>query len=398
MKRKELKMKFFKKYKNIQIKTVASVIIGASLSSLGVQVFAQSNQNTSATKQPVAQQSATNPFGTVNPTQGAMDSQGSINYNAGAGNINGDKKVIIPMQARDGQVPNPVTAANSQGQIIATPTTPPTGLPQDETYVQQQQVPKVDDIQATIEVLNASKKKIRELNRDLYNQGKVLGETPITPPRSVNGMLSASLSPGATPPVIRLFKNRTTTIVLTDMSGQPWPISNYDGLPAEDFIVKRLDKPAPEGSIISITPRGASVSGNLSLVLKGINSAVVLDFVPAQKEMDAKTEIRVQAAGPNTQFKSVGLPQALDTALLSVLQGVAPDGSKPLSVSTNAAQAWLNKDGSMYIRTRYQLLSPAFENRTSSPDGTYAYKMVSVPVVLFKTEDGRFGNFQLSGF
>ena len=100
---------------------------------------------------------------------------------------------------------------------------------------------------------------------------------------------------------------------------------------------------------------------------------------------------------PIKTIVSIGMPSSMDSALLSILQGVAPSSSKPLTTSTNAVQAWLARDGSMYVRTRYKVMAPAFENVTSSPDGTYAYKMVPVPSVLYKTDDGRFGEFVVEG-
>jgi len=133
-------------------------------------------------------------------------------------------------------------------------------------------------------------------------------------------------------------------------------------------------------------------------VLKDLNSTISIDFVPAQTEVDSRTEIRVQSRGPNTQMMAIGLPSSLDTSLLSVLQGVAPSGTRELKTSTPAVQAWSTRDGSMYIRTRYKIMSPAFENVTSSPDGTYAYKMVPVPVILYKAEEGRIGEFTVEGF
>lgn len=41
-------------------------------------------------------------------------------------------------------------------------------------------------------------------------------------PKATNGLIVASVSPGSTSPVIRLYKNRTSTLLITDMSGQPW--------------------------------------------------------------------------------------------------------------------------------------------------------------------------------
>lgn len=345
---------------------------------------------------------ATNPFGSVK-TQEAP--QQTINYGSPQNNINNGQQVILPANidkmAPQDTIPNP---AVSQQQMMGYPSAPPTGLPQDMSTQNYsggrsgRSSTNIDPTEATMNILNTPNSRIRELNRDLYDKGRVINEGPVTAPRAANGVVIAHISPGSTSPVIRLFKNRTSTLIVTDMTGQPWPIVNYDGLSTDDFTVKRLDAPSPEGYVLSVTPKGAFVSGNLVLILKGLPTPLNVEFVSAQKDVDTTTEIRVQAKGPNAKFSSITLPQAIDSALLSVLQGVAPQSAKELKVSTPAVQAWLAKDGSMYVRTRYKIMSPAFENVTSSPDGTYAYKMVPVPVVLFKVADGRFGEFTVDGF
>lgn len=379
-------------------KFVMLVLAGAMMQAS----FAQTNVPNNTPADPNA--TATNPFGSVKP---APTNNGSVNYAPGANNINGDKKIVIPDQlsamANSNQpltgntpIPNPVQAQAQAGIPMQTPA----GLPQDSYQQQNYARPtgEINPIEATLNILNTPNARIRELNKDLYQKGRVINEGPTSAPKSVNGFVVAHLAPGSTSPVVRVSKNRTTTIVLTDMAGQPWPILNYDGLSEEDFIVKRLDKPGPDGFVLSITPKGAFVSGNLVLVLKDLNSTISIDFVPAQKEVDSRSEIRVQARGPNTQLMAIGLPSSLDTSLLSVLQGVAPSGTKELKTSTAAVQAWSTRDGRMYVRTRYKIMSPAFENVTSSPDGTYAYKMIPVPVVLYKADEGRIGEFTVDGF
>lgn len=336
-----------------------------------------------APAQPAANTKSATAAPAAAPT-GAQSQPATINYNNGTANIDGKKEVVPPTA-----IPNP---------SVQMPTQPANGLPQDSNVVMRSPGGN-DAVDATIKILNTPSSRIREINRDLYNKGKVINETPMKTMKSINGVLVAHLSPGAVSPVIRLAKNKTTAIIITDMTGQPWPIINYDGLSEEDFTVKRLDNPSPDGYVLSITPKGAFSTGNLTVVLKGLASPVNIDFVSAQQDVfDAKTEIRVQGKGPNTQFTTIGLPDSLDTTLLSVLQGVAPAGSKELKVSSPAAQAWLTKDGSMLLRTRHKVMAPAFESVTSSPDGTYAYKMVAVPVVLYKAAEGRFGELAIEGF
>jgi len=379
------------------------IIVIAMGALLATQSFAQQNQRPPQT-QPVdpsqrvvisqggqgAMVNSSTPQQSANP-YGSVNNQGNpnIQYDASSSNINGYKNQV------GGQMPNPAQAQAQMG----VPVQPPSGLPQDS--YNNNNVPnngQIDPVQATINILNTPNAKIRKLSKDMYSKGKVMNEAPVTPPKSINGVLTANLSPGSTPPVIRLSQNRSSAIIITDTTGQPWPIINYDGLSEEDFTVKRLDNPSPDGYVLSVTPKNAFVSGNLVLILKGLPSPLSIDFVSAQKEVDSKTEIRVQAKGPNTQYSSISLPEGLDTSLLSLLQGVAPQNAKELKTSSNAVQAWLARDGKMYVRTRYKVMSPAFENVTSSPDGTYAYKMVPVPVVLYKAAEGKFGEFTVEGF
>lgn len=385
----------------------------------------------------------------------SVQAQAQIQY-GGANNINGDKKIQLPNNTvtaspleqainvpttTGGQIvnANPITSANPTGMppktngqpaidpsnplgvplnqqpVNQVPTNaiqmpsaqPPMGMPVDNSTMYaspNEGVPmpssngQTNGIDATINILNTPNKRIRELNKDLYNKSRVINEGPVAAPKATNGLIVASVSPGSTSPVIRLYKNRTSTLIITDMSGQPWPIVNYDGLSEEDFSVKRLDNPSPNGYVLSITPKGTFVSGNLVVILKGMPTPLNIEFVSGQKVVDVSTEIRVQAKGPNSVMNTVGMPQSLDTALLSILQGVPPAGAKQLRVSTPSVQAWLSKDGSMYVRTRHKIMSPAFEHMTSSPDGTYAYKMVPVPVVLYKVPDGRFGEFTVDGY
>lgn len=358
----------------------------------------------------------TNPFGAVQPSATAPSAAApQIEYGTGVNNVDGKARVRVPQNisvtpatstpvanAPQGnvQLPGPSQAAAQAG--VPVPSQAPAGLPgaAQQQYEIQYGAPKnnSDNLAGMFGVLNAPEDRIRELKKEIYNKGRVMNEDVHQAPRSVNGFVTAHLSPGSTSPVVRVSANRTTTIVLTDMAGQPWPIVNFDGLSVQDFDVKRIDRPAPDGFMLSITPKGQFASGNLVLVLKDLNSTLSIDFVPAQKEFDSRTEIRVQAKGPNTQLLAAGLPESVDTNLLSVLQGVAPSHTKELRTSSPAVQAWLTGSGDMYVRTRYRVMSPAFTQVTSSPDGTFAYKMVAVPVVYYKTQDGKDGEFSVEGF
>jgi hypothetical protein len=306
----------------------------------------------------------------------AQNSNDEIKYNPNAANLNSEK-TIAPNQS-------------------------PAGLPNDSNnrvVNKEFNDGNISNIQKTITILNTPNNKIREIHEDFKEKGRVINEVGETAPKENNDVITFNLGPNSVSPVIRTYQNRTTTLTFTDMYGKPWPIINFDGLSNEDYTIKRLDNPAPDGYILSITPKGANVSGNLVLVLKGLLSPISINFNPGRKEIDGTKEVRIMTKGPNSQMTTLSLSgDNYDNSLLSILQGVPPEGATALKTSSQAVQAWKSKDGSMYVRTRYKIMSPAFESVTTSPDGTYAYKMVPVPIVLYKTIDSRFGEFKVEGF
>lgn len=377
-----------KKQKINFTKGTLSMCVALGLASIATGAMAQQVNAFGSIPAPLPQQ----PQGAVSPAV-----QPQINYSTGRSSLEKSGEVVIPDNINYSQV-NPALAAQSVGAI------PPQGLPQYSPPPMPVAAPRVqrnsgniDPVEVQLEILNTDDEKIRNLREDMYQKSRVINEGPTNAPLPNKSVIVAEIAPGSTSPVVRVSKNRTSTIIVTDMTGQPWPIVNMDGLTNEDFFVKRLDNPAPDGYVLSVTPKGNFSSGNLVLILKGLPSPINIEFVPAQKEVDVNTEIRVQARGPNSHFSTMGLPSSMSSELLYVLQGIAPQGAKELRASSTAVQAWLSKDGSMYVRTRYKVMAPAFESVTTSPDGTYAYKMIPVPVVLFKTDDGRFGEFTIEG-
>lgn len=332
---------------------------------------------------------AANPMGSIPQT-----AMGGINYGAGGSTLNQQSVIVDP------SLRNQAADMNYGGAQIGIPSALPSGLPANlgvNAPLIRRDKEEISPIEKTMNILNTPDERINEIRQELYNKGKLLNQSAVPLAKPVNSVLVASLSPGATSPVVRLAMGRTSAIIITDSTGKPWPIMNFDGLPDDNFVLNRLDGNASEGYMLSVTPLGQFVSGNLVLVLKDLPSPLVIEFVTGQAEVDVKTEIRVQAIGPNAVFHSLSMPESINPQLLSLLQGVAPSNAKILNTNTNDVQAWLVGD-EMYVRTRYRVSSPAPIDMTSSPDGTFAYKMTPSPVVLYSAGMGKNGSFSISGF
>lgn len=231
--------------------------------------------------------------------------------------------------------------------------------------------------------------------RSLYNASQyAAASSPDTPPRPTATSLFVDLSPGATPPVIRLSQGFVTSLVFIDSSGAPWPIESYDIGNPNAFNIQ-WDKTSNTLMVQSATLYNY---GNLAVKLRTLNTPIMLTLIPGQKAVDYRVDLRVQGYGPNATALPVGngLPNGADPALLSVLDGVPPDGSKVLTVSGGECQAWLSGTN-LYVRTRMDVISPGWISTMSSADGMHAYLMQPTPILLI-SENGKVVQLKIEGF
>ena len=200
-----------------------------------------------------------------------------------------------------------------------------------------------------------------------------------TPPKPTATSKFVNLSPGSTPPVIRLSQGFVSAIVFLDSTGSPWPIAAYDLGDPSSFNIQ-WDK---SGNTLMIQATKMYNYGNLAVRLTGLDTPVMITLIPGQKAVDYRVDLRIQGYGPNAKNLPTeeGLPPSANDVLLHVLDGVPPPGSSRLVVSGGDALAWL-LDNKMYVRTNLTVLSPGWLGSMTSADGMHAYEMPKSPVLL----------------
>lgn len=310
---------------------------------------------------PAAQQPGTVPAPVVAPTVSAYGTP--IYYDQ-----NGVPQATPPVQQVN---PNIVV---QPGQI-QTQSAPPTSLPP---------LP-VATVPQALEAggLYLQPNQIRQLHKEVENMGRAAAEDPAgLPPRSATSSVKASLTPGSTPPVIRLYMNYPTSLVIVDNAGNPWPIENWAGGSSSIEIKRPVSKESPDSASITLTPRTATgkfTFGGLTLYLKDLAIPVSITYVGGQPIVDQRVEVRIPARGPNTTAPvSQGVGAAANPALLSLLDGVAPATAKPLKVPSGLAQAWSLGNNRMMVRTHLSVISPGYTSGMRSADGTNVYEMEQV--------------------
>ena len=229
-----------------------------------------------------------------------------------------------------------------------------------------------------------SPNEIKELRR-VFNSTQQAGAfVQDVPAKPVSSTVMVDISPGASPPVVRLSSGFVSSLVFLDSTGAPWPIQAYDLGDPKSFNIQWSQ--ASGDNAINNTLMIQAITmykvANLAVVLQGLNTPIMLTLVPGQEVVDYRVDLRCPGMGPNARPVFAGMPAASNSVLIDVLNGVLPSEAKALRVTGGDASAWkLGK--TMYLRTKMNVVSPSWIATMSGSDGgVNAFEMPLSSVVL----------------
>ena len=285
-----------------------------------------------------------------------------------AGTLNSLQIKQILYQKQQQQLPSSAPQQSSQAATPGTPTDDSFG----DTSLNQQAFANM-----IRSMMPLTPDQIITLRKLFDSSQQAAAEYPGVPPRPTSSSVIVNLSPGATPPVIRLGNGFITSLVFLDSTGEPWPVQAYDIGDPNSFNVEwdRI------GNTLLVQSNTTYKSGNLAVMLKGQDTPVMLTLLPGQRAVDYRVDLRVPGFGPNASPTGSGLPDLANPQLLDFLNGVPPDGAQAVQINGGPCQAW-EFAGNLYLRTQLTVLSPSWLASMSSPDGTNVYEIVKSPVIL----------------
>lgn len=302
-----------------------------------------------------------------------------------------DKWNALIKKAGEPPQPNEVVAADAPATVTTTEIVPLPNSVDSDSMVQANSALITPKAEVPLTLRQEAFRQLLEKNspltpeqilqfRKFQNETEQAINTPIIPPpRPISSTITVDLSPGSIPSIIRLAKGFVSSLVFVDGTGQTWPIVDYSLGNAKHF---NLQVDTKTGTIFLQSMADFS-TGNMAIRLAKLDTPVVLTFVTGQKEVDFRVDIQVPGRGPNALDPIGGdfLPKAAPTSLLSVLDGIPPEGSKELEFTGGLGRAWLSH-GKLILRTKMTILSPAWSATISSPDGTHVYEMMQTPLIL----------------
>lgn len=233
------------------------------------------------------------------------------------------------------------------------------------------------------QLLPMNPQQVRKL-KEVYEESQAAMASPaLVPAKPTSSSLMVDLSPNATPPVIRLGSGYISSLVFLDATGQPWPIESYSLGDPVSFNIRWDQK----GNTLLIQSLTFYKSSNLAVILKGLNTPVMITLLSGQDAIDYRVDLRLPASGPNASIIHHGIENLpTNKVLLEILNGLPPKEAQKVSVKGGNAQVWkINQD--FYLRTKLMLISPAWKAMIKSADGMSAYQVQPTTVIL-ASEDG----------
>ena len=277
----------------------------------------------------------------------------------------------VPRPSRPQVVRKPLPLTYEQGQQAMLNTVPNIPPPSPDAVVafnamMQQNMP-------------LSPQQVVQLRQQIDSSQRAAAVPANIPPKPISTTLMVNLAPGTTPPAVRLAQGYVSSLVFVDSTGSPWPIQSFDiGNP------KAMNLQWDGKSNILLMQAVSPYSyGDIVVRLVGLPTPITLELISGQRVVDYRVDVHVSGLGPNAKEvpMGTGLPGSVNQLLLGVLDGIAPAGSRLLTVHGADAEAWL-LGGKMYLRTRMTVLSPGWTGKVGSPDGMYAYELPRTSSVL----------------
>lgn len=224
--------------------------------------------------------------------------------------------------------------------------------------------------------------EIRRFRKEYADRTAALSESVAgyPAPEPVTSVYTLDISPGATPPVVRVSPGQGSIVSFLDAAGRPWPAKLADNFAPKGIKVTAFSEHQLSISTLVNTP----VNGGVAVSLQGLPVAVTFNVITGQSKVDSQVNMLLpryldnQAPGVGAIKGEPALPVG---DLMAFLLRTPPSSARTLTVSgLPGALAWQTASGRMVLRTS-ALVASGFFRSQGLGDGTQVYEMPLSQVV-----------------
>ena len=231
--------------------------------------------------------------------------------------------------------------------------------------------------------------------KQLYLQRESYNATPyVAPANPITRTLAVNLEPGVAPPVIRLSRGQQSSVVFSDVNGNPWTIKRVS-LNRELFTDGRqgregASKEESPTNVLPIEPLTPMAYGNVSVQLNGLPTPIIFTLISGQADVDVRVDAKVPGHNPDagTTVSVTSMP-TIDGDLTYFMDGTPPEEAKRLRVrGLEGTTAWVYRNN-LYVRTHATAQYPAYRTAARSTSGVSVYRYVGLHDTVTLLAGGR---------
>lgn len=218
--------------------------------------------------------------------------------------------------------------------------------------------------------------------------------TPLNNVEQINRTVYLDLA-RKTPVKVNVVPGYASSLVFYDQSGQPWPVNMTLVGDPTSF---KVEVAGEQKNIIGLSALKQFSESNVLINLNDIHVPIVIQLIGNESKVDARLDVRLPKFGPNADLSSYGTKPVdlTNTPVMDLLAGKSLEESKGIRYDISGVEgvAWY-LNGSVFIRTEAELISPEYLDFQSSATGSNVYQIAPVSNLLF-SENGQMINARLS--
>lgn len=286
-----------------------------------------------------------------------------------------------------------VNYKNSILSPIASVSNPPIPLAPDEQKQNGSGSPLVKEVESS----EPSPEEILAIKKIWANINAAKSRPVGDQPRPVISTMNVDLSPGSTPPIVRVSDQTGTILSFLDANGNEWKITHVINL--SSGVIEAQDKPLSQnyGNTMYVKVKVSGTSGNIAIFLEDYSTPIIVTVLSAQKDVDYRVDFRIPALINVGGSKGGGLTTngsysqdtqgsgrtEWDDKMVTASMGIKPDGCDPKKTSNKDVMVWSCDKEQFIIRSHGVLLSPAPLNgkKIIASDMTKVYVIPASPIL-----------------
>lgn len=235
------------------------------------------------------------------------------------------------------------------------------------------------DLVEEVKAREPTPQEILEIKK-LWDELRKAQERPVEDqPKPTISMVNLDLSPGATPPLVRISSQTGVVLTFLDAEGKKWPVDLIRNLSANQLEVEETPALKDQNAVFVKAKRSGGI-GNIAVFLRDYDTPILITLLAGQKNVDYRVDFRVPAV-----FGKKGAPipaQPAEDRLIAAVMGITPSGCKKMQTDHQAVMAWVCKNDQI-VRATGVLLAPATIDgkKIVGQSNTTAWLIPKTPIV-----------------